>query len=44
MTFQHITTTDLLPMVAAWGSMYAVVYTYKKDPKGLQSIEDPLER
>jgi hypothetical protein len=44
MTFEHIATTDFLPMVAAWGSMYALVYAVKKDPKGLQDIESPVKR
>jgi hypothetical protein len=44
MTLEHIATTDFLPMVAVWGAMYAITYTYKKDPKGLLAIEDLKKR
>lgn len=44
MTFQHIATTDFIPMVTAWGTLYAIVYSVKKDPKKLSEIEDPIER
>lgn len=44
MAFDNLLTVDFLPMIAAWGSIYAIIYSVKEDPKGLKEIADLKER